>query len=67
MFTAMILACAFDANGNETCAVFTSSYTSQSMEECVEDLNLGSKYVTESGWDIRGYECYDWTKKKGTS
>jgi hypothetical protein len=67
MFTAMILACAIDINGNETCAVFASAYISTSMKECVEDLNIGSKYVEDSGWEIRAYECYDWIKKKGTS
>lgn len=67
MLTAMILACAVDASGTETCAVFASGYISTSMKECVEDLNIGSKYVEENGWEIRAYECYDWVKKKGTS
>lgn len=67
MFTAMILACAFDANRNEVCTVFASTYLSTSMQECVEDLNIGTEYVESSGWEIRSYECYDWVKKKGTS
>jgi hypothetical protein len=67
MLNAMILACAIDVNGNEICTVFTSGYVATTIEECVEDLNFGSKFVTESGWEIRAFECYDWTKKKGTA
>jgi hypothetical protein len=67
MFTAMILACAFDMNGNENCIVFSSGYVSSSLEECVEDLSIGYGFVEEKGWMVRWYECYDWTKKSGSS
>lgn len=66
MLSAMILACAIDINGNETCVVFASGYVASTLDECVEDLNLGTKFVLENGWTIRSYECYDWIKKKGT-
>jgi hypothetical protein len=67
MFTAMILACALDMNGEEMCIVFSSGYVSYSIEECAEDLSLGYGFVKEKGWEIRAYECYDWTKRKGSS
>jgi hypothetical protein len=54
-------------NGEEMCIVFSSGYVSYSIEECAEDLSIGYGFVKEKGWEIRAYECYDWTKRKGSS
>ena len=67
MFTAMILACALDMDGNENCIVFSSGYVSSSLEECAEDLSIGYGFVQGKGWTVRSYECYDWTKRKEPS
>lgn len=70
MFTAMILACALNPDGNvdwDVCMGFTSPYIWPDLETCMDALQVGAPTIVAQGWTIQDFECYDWKKMKGTN
>lgn len=69
MFTAMILACTMLPNGESNksqCLVFALPNIFEDLEACTLALQYGIPQVEGEGWYAVDYDCYDWSRNKGT-